>query len=187
MKKQILLIIPFFLIALSVIGQNIEPAPSDKAVVYFTRTSSLGFAINFSYFDSTKLIAIFNGPKYIRYECEPGRHLFWARSENRDFIEADVEAGKIYFIEAIVNVGAIKASVDLQPIDPNDTIFMKRIFRLMDKKPSESFNAEELQSETARLQDVITRGIEKYTMDKNKGKVISQLTKSMYYNGNEIY
>lgn len=185
MKKQILLIIPFFLIALSVIGQNIEPAPSDKAVVYFTRTSSLGFAINFSYFDSTKLIAIFNGPKYIRYECEPGRHLFWAKSENRDFIEAELEAGKIYFIEAVANMGAIKASVDLQPIDPHDTIFMRRIFRLIDKKPSESFSAEELQSETARLQYAINSGIEKYRKDKNKGKIISQLTKSMYYNGKQ--
>ncbi len=142
MKKQVLLIIPFFLIALSVIGQNIEPAPSDKAVVYFTRTSSLGLAINFSYFDSTKLIGVFNGPKYIRYECEPGRHLFWAKSENRDFIEAEVEAGKIYFIEAFVNMGAIKAGVDLQPVDPNDARMMKKIFKLMNRKPSVWFTEE---------------------------------------------
>jgi hypothetical protein len=181
MKKQFLLIIPLFLLALSVIGQSIEPAPSDKAVVYFTRTSSLGLAINFSYFDSTKLIGLFNGPKYIRYECEPGRHLFWARSENRDFIEAEVEAGKIYFIQAFVNMGAIKAGVDLEPVDPNDIRMMKKIFKLLDKKSSMSFTEEELQSETARLQNAISRGIEKYNEEKNRGKIHSQLTKSMYY------
>lgn len=181
MKKQILLIIPVFLIALSGFAQSIEPAPADKAVVYFARPSSLGLAINFSYFDSATLIGVFNGPKYIRYECEPGRHIFWARSENKDYIEAEVEAGKIYFIEAIPLMGAIKAGVDLQPVDPNDPKMMKKIFRLMEKKPSESFPAEVLQSETVRLQDAIARGLEKYTEDKNKGKVIAQLRKEMYY------
>ena len=187
MKKQILLIIPFFLITISLIGQSIEPAPTDKAVIYFTRTSSLGFAINFSYFDSTKLIGVFNGPKYIRYECEPGAHLFWARSENRDFIEAEVEAGKIYFIQANVKMGAIKAGVELQPIDPNntnDTKKMNKIFKLLNKKPSESFSTQELQVETERLQDSILRGLEKYEEDKKKGKTNSQLKKTMCYNNN---
>jgi hypothetical protein len=184
MKKQILLLVPFLLVTLSLIGQSIEPAQPDKAVIYFTRTSALGFAINFSYFDSTKLIGVFNGPKYIRYECEPGTHLFWARSENRDFIEAEVEAGKIYFVEAVVKMGAIKAGVALEPVDPNDTKMMNKIFKLMNKKPSESFSTEELQAETERLQDAIIRGMEKYEQEKKKGKTNSQLTKSMYYNQN---
>lgn len=184
MKKTILLVIPLLLTTLSLIGQRIDPAPADKAVIYFTRTSTLGFAINFSYFDSTKLIGVFNGPKYIRYECEPGTHLFWARSENRDFIEAEVEAGKIYFIEALVKMGAIKAGVELEPIDPNDTKKMNKIFKLLNKKPSESFTVQELQSETVRLQDVIIRGMQKYEEEKKKGKTNSQLKKSMYYNNN---
>jgi hypothetical protein len=181
MKKQILLNIPFFLIALSVFGQNINPAPADKAVVYFTRTSSLGLAINFSYFDSTQLIGVFNGPKYIRYECEPGRHIFWARSENKDFVEANIEAGKIYFIEAVPLMGAIKAGVDLQPVYPDDAKMMKKILKLMEKRSSESFSAEELQSETVRLQDAITRGMAKYIEEKNKGSYIPQLMKDMNY------
>lgn len=180
MKKQILLIIPFILIALLGIGQDIEPAPSDKAVVYFTRTSSLGMAINFSYFDSATLIGIFNGPKYMRYECEPGRHLFWARSENRDFIEAEVEAGKIYFIEAVANMGAVKAGVDLLPVNPSDTRMMKKIFKLLKKKSPELFTDAELQVETARLSEVITRGLEKYAKDKEKGKLIPKLSKEMF-------
>lgn len=181
MKKQILFIISLFLITLSAIGQNIEPAPADKAVVYFTRTSSMGFAINFSYFDSTTLIGVFNGPKYIRYECEPGRHIFWARSENKDFVEAELEAGKVYFIEAIATMGAVKAGVDLVPVDPNDVRMMKKIFKLLAKRYSESFTADELQFESTRLQDVIARGIEKYTNDKNTGKIYPQLTKEMNF------
>lgn len=184
MKKKYLLAISLLVITLSVFGQTPEPAPADKAVVYFVRTSSLGFAINFSYFDSTKLIGVFNGPKYIRYECEPGKHLFWARSENRDFVEAEVEAGQIYFIEAIVKMGAIKATVGLDPVDTNDKKRMERIFKLLDKKPSESFTEDELASETKRLQDAIDKGMEKYIEEKNKGKVAAQLTPSMNYKTN---
>lgn len=184
MKKKYLLIISFVFITLSVVGQNLKSAPEDKAVVYFVRTSSLGFAINFSYFDSTKLIGVFSGPKYIRYECEPGRHLFWARSENRDFVEAEVEAGKIYFIEAIVKMGGIKAAVELRPVDPNDKKRMDKIFKLLNKKPSVSFTENQLKSETERLQDAIDRGMKKYIEEKSKGKINSQLMKSMYFNSN---
>lgn len=166
---------------LSATAQTIEPAPPDKAVVYFVRPSSLGFAINFSYFDSTRLIGKFNGPSYIRYTCEPGKHLFWARSENRDFVEADVEAGKIYFIEAVVNMGAVKAAVNLDPVDPEDQKRMKKIWKLLEKKPSESFSEEELASEEAKMQDVIERGLEKYNKDKEKGKTRPQLERGMYY------
>jgi len=94
MKNLIIAIVLIYFSPFVGVCQNIEPAPADKAIVYFVRTSSLGFAINFSYFDSTKLVGKFNGPKYIRYECDPGSHLFWARSENKDFVEAEVDAEK---------------------------------------------------------------------------------------------
>lgn len=161
--------------------QGIKPAPKNKAVVYFVRPSSYGLLINFSYFDSTKFIGKFKGPNYIRYECEPGIHLFWARSENKDFIEADVEEGKIYFIEAIPITGAIKAGVQLVPINPRDPKVMKQVMNLVNKKPSESFTVEYLESETKNLQDLIVRGIDLYKKEKSEGEVFSRLDRTMYY------
>lgn len=163
------------------VGQGLSPAPADKAVVYIVRTSSLGFAINFSYFDSTQLIGRFNGPKYIRYECEPGTHLIWGRSENRDFIEADLEAGKIYFIEATPKMGAMKAAIELKPVDPNDAKKMEKILKLINKKPSQSFTEAELAADEKELGDAIVRGLEKYKEEKASGKVIAQLPKTMFY------
>jgi len=181
MKKSMLFVIPFFLTIFHSSAQQLEPAPAEKAVIYFARPSSTGFAINFSYFDSTKLIGIFNGPKYIRYECDPGPHLFWARSENVDFIEAEVEAGKIYFIEAIPQMGAIKAAVKLHPVDPKDAKKMGKIFKLMNKKPAASLPPSELEAETVRLQDAIYKGMEKYEAEKKKGKINARLNPSIYY------
>lgn len=164
-------------------GQNIQLAPADKAVIYFVRTSALGFgsAINFSFLDSTRLIGKLNGVNYIRYECEPGKHLFWARSENRDFVDSEVEAGKVYFLEAIVQMGAIKAGVKLDPVDPLDTKRMKRIKKLLDKKPALTFSEEELQKQTENFQMVIARGLEKYKEEKENGKIHARLEKYMFY------
>lgn len=161
--------------------QSITSAPADKAVIYFVRPSSLGFAINFSYFDSTKLIGKFNGPRYIRYECEPGNHIFWVKAENRDYVEADVDAGRIYFIEAIPCMGAIKAAVQFIPLDLKNEKEMKKVMELLDKKPSESFTVLELEIETQKLEDAIARGMAKYKEDKEKGVVFERIEKNMYY------
>lgn len=169
------------LLSVPVLAQEISPAPEGKAVVYFVRPSALGMAINFSYFDSTALVGRFNGPKYIRYECDPGKHLFWARSENRDFVEAELEAGKIYFIEAIVKMGAVKAAVNLDPVDPSNQKRMDKILKLLTKKPSESFTPEQLKKDLESLEDAVERGMEKYKADKASGKTFAQLTAAMNY------
>ena len=165
---------------------SLPPAPADKAVVYFARTNALGFAINFTYFDSATLIGKSNGANYIRYECAPGNHIFWGRSENRDYVEAELEAGKIYFIEAIPQMGAIKAGVKLEPVDPTSEKTMKRIWKLLNKKEPETFTPEELQEETRKLASVIERGLEQYQVEKNKGKKQARLEKNQFYKVEEV-
>lgn len=181
MKKAFLIITIIFFNHFFCAAQEIAPAPAGKAVVYFVRMSSLGFAVNFSYFDSTRLIAKFHGTKYFRYECAPGSHLFWARSENKDFVEAELEEGKIYFIEAVPKMGAIKAVVDLVPLDPANEKKMNKVRKLLNKKSPETFTEEDLEKETASFDDVIARGMEKYHEDKTKGKKIAKLEKTMSY------
>ena len=134
-----------------------------------------------SYLDSATLIAKANGTNYVRYECNPGNHIFWARTENRDYVEAELEAGKIYFLEAVPTMGAIRAAVQLRPVDPSKADVMKRIFKLMDKKKPETPSPEELKKETEEMQEVITRGLEKYKEEKEKGKKPDRLEKHMYY------
>lgn len=179
MKLKLFTAALFFSVVFYSYAQDIPPAPDNKAVVYFVRTSSLGFAINFSYFDSAVFLGKANGQNYIRYECEPGAHLFWARSENRSFVEAEVEAGKIYFLEVTPELGAIKAQVSLKPADPSNEKQMQRILKVIKKKSPETFTAEQLQEETKK--EIIDRGLEKYKDDKEKGKTVPKLEKTAYY------
>jgi hypothetical protein len=187
MKKSWFVTSLIFFNSLICVGQNIEPAPEDKAVVYFVRTSAMGAAINFSYFDSTSLIGKCNGKNYIRYECEPGSHLFWARSENKSFVEADIDPGKIYFLDAIPKLGFGKAKVTLLPMEPNsDDKKMQKIFKLLGKKDPVTFTAEELEKELEKKDDVIDRGMKKYAEEKAEGKEIAQLKKTMFYKEDNV-
>ncbi len=162
-------------------AQDLPPAPSDSAVVYIVRTSSLGFAINFSYFDSAALIARLSGVNYVRYSCKPGNHLFWARSENRSFVEAEVEAGNIYFLLAVPQLGGFKSGVELLPVDASDVKTMEKILKLMKKEPAANITPGQLANDATELQEVIQRGLEKYAEEKSKNKPVPKLTPEMAF------
>lgn len=161
-------------------AQTFAPPTEGKAVVYFIRASGLGSLVDFFYFDSAKYIGKFYGTKYMRYECNPGRHLFWAKAENRDFVEADLEAGRIYLLEPLPQMGAMKAGVTLQRIDMEDEKMKKKVMKIL-AKPEVKFTEQELAERAAKLGDIITKGLERYRDEKAKGKEMLKLEKQMYY------
>lgn len=176
MKKILVLIFVLFQTSLFFAENN--NLPSEKATVYFARANGLGALINFTYFDGDKAIGRFNGPKYMKYECEPGKHLFWARSENKSFVEADLEAGKIYIIDVIPKMGAFKAAVSLVPVDKSD-YKLKHIQKLLSKRESESFSSSELDALGTEMSEVIKSGMDRYNNLKERGKLIPQLKANM--------
>ena len=107
---------------------TVDPPAEGKAVIYFIRTASPGILMNFKYFDKNEYLGRFNGTNYFRYECEPGQHLFWVKSENYDFVEADLKPGGIYFLEVKGRMGAMSAASKFFLVDYEDKKQMKRIF-----------------------------------------------------------
>ncbi len=176
--KNILLALSLLFQGMIMYAQSIEPAPNDKSVVYFVRANGMGALINFTYFDGKQVIGRFNGPKYMRYECDPGEHLFWARSENKVFVEANLEAGKIYVIDVIPAMGGFKSAVRLVPVDP-DKYKMKRLQKLLAKRDPEEFDQEQIKSLQLKMNEVMIRGLEKYENLKTKEKSIPQLMTDM--------
>ena len=155
------------------------PGPSVDDIV---RTSIYGAALNFSYMDSATLIGRFPGPAYVRYECEPGHHLLWARSENRDYVEAELAPDKIYFILALVETGAIKAQVDLIPINPSrDTKDMARMMKLIERIRPMKFTDTELKADALDLAPAIDRGLETYASEQQSGVKHDVLPADWYY------
>lgn len=94
----------------------VEELSSGMARVYFMRPSGLGFAIHFQIWDRYRLIGLSQAKSYFTYECQPGKHLFIGRAENKRAVEADLEAGRSYFIITQVKMGAWKARMGFIPV-----------------------------------------------------------------------
>ena len=94
----------------------IEGPPADKALVYFMRPSGIGFAINFQIWDGEHFIGLSQAKSYFAYECDPGTHLFIGIAENKRAVQANLEAGKSYFVVTQVKMGAWRARMAFIPV-----------------------------------------------------------------------
>lgn len=81
------------------------------------RPSGLGYAINFNVWDGGKVIGNSVAKAQFDYIADPGKHLFVAIAENEVFLEADLEAGKTYYIITQVKMGWWKARVGIIPVN----------------------------------------------------------------------
>lgn len=143
-------------------AQGFQPPAEGKAVVYFVRVSAMGFAVNFEYFDGDKYIGAFKGKNYMRYECEPGKHLLWASSENKEFITADLQAGGTYVVIVDIEMGIGKARVGLRPITAKATDVFDRAKELVKEKVPQVTEQEKIDKMNIKLKDFIAEKLEKY-------------------------
>lgn len=149
MMKKMLLIFLSLLIYLPLTSQTFEPAPPDKAVVYFVRTVKGGFGslANTFMFDSEEAIGMLSYRNFIRYECDPGEHLFWAIRSNistitftyyKSYITANLDPGRIYLMEVRLQMEGI----DMEPVHPaKDVERVHRIKTVLNNKSSVKANA----------------------------------------------
>jgi len=182
MKRFAFLLVLIFTV-LSGYAQDLKVPAEGKAVVYFVRTSGMGALINFKYFDGEKYLGKFNYGKYMVYECDPGVHLFWSKSENIDYLEADLEAGKVYVVNAEPQMGAFKAAVQLKTLDKNHKRYEKHKKRVLESIAEDKLyvlSDEDRADAEEDLADLVKRAMEKYKTNKEKGKEIEKLSPEMY-------
>ena len=88
-----------------------EPKP-DKALIYVVRPTSAGFAVKSWFFSDDQALGVNRGSSYFFADVEPGKHVFWSKSENVDAVELEVEAGQTYYLQQHVKIGGLKGFVD---------------------------------------------------------------------------
>ncbi len=122
-----------FLVSLSTIGQTIKAPSEGKSLVYIMRSNDLGSGLNFRVYDNDRFLGALPSRAYFIYECEPGNHLFWAASENRDYIEATLEPNKTYVMDMRAKIGLVITAVGLEPYSPDNATHIKRIRKVLEK------------------------------------------------------
>jgi len=179
--KKVILFFAFILFATSDIlfAQGFQPPADGKAVIYFARVTKYGKPVDFEFFHQDKYIGAFKGDQYMRYELEPGTHLLWASSENKEFITAEVEAGKTYIVMVDVIMGAMKARVGLTPISQNDTEQFERAKELIVKRAPTVTPDAKIEKMNKKLEKFIAEKLELYETTWKSEKNFKHLSSDM--------
>jgi hypothetical protein len=160
--------------------QEIKKPSEGKALVYFIRPNSTAFLVEFKVFHGDKFLGKIASKSYLTYECEPGEQLFWASSENRDYIIADLDANKTYVIEIEPEMGAFVAGVSVKPCFPNNQIHQKSFYKAIAKSEGRAFTEEAVKLEDESKS--IAAGLEKYKKLKESGSdKIARLNSTMNF------
>jgi hypothetical protein len=167
MKTALILATILLFFASSAIAQGLTPPAEGKAVVYFCRPESAGFLLEIPFFDSTQFLGSFNSPNYFRHECMPGKHLFWSSLENKDFIEADLEANKIYIVQVKMEMGLVVGRIALNPLSA-DNKKLPRILKFIKSRAGKELSEEELASNQEHFKKAIANYPEAYAKAKTK-------------------
>ena len=182
MKKLVLRSLFLLLLVGSVPAYSqFYPPAEGNACVYFVRVTVYGGAMPFEFFHGDKIIGRITGLAYMRYELPAGEALLWTSSENKVFVEAELEAGGTYLILVNVKMGMWTARVDLEPIDENNEDFQRVCDHVTDKGPMQVSEASLEQSqkkleERGFIEDMLERYEKKWKKDKN---ITKQMTADM--------
>jgi len=146
----------------TLLSQGFKEPSAGKAVVYFVKVTNYGGSTSFEYFHNDKYIGIFKKKNYLRYECDPGEQLFWASSENKEFLAANLKEGGTYIVITDVIMGFWKAHVGLTPIDENDKETFDRAKDLINSKPPIVMDESKIEKMNTKLKKFIKKELEFY-------------------------
>ncbi len=143
-------------------SQGFQPPSPGKSVVYFVRVTGQSGSYTFEFFHQDKYIAALKGKSYFRYECDPGKNLFWASTENKEFLTADLQEGGIYLVIVDVIMGFWKPHVGFTPVDESRTDLLERAKALVNKKPPEEMPQAKIDKMNKKLKKFISEELEHY-------------------------
>src|SRR5262249_49357875 len=141
-------------------GRRPEPG---KALVYFARTQTMGFAVKVKLYADGKFIGLIHSKTFIPADVDPGKHEFIVEAENAGFLKAEVEAGKIYVVQVSIHMGAMKARTHFETARTGSEAleeFLKEQKNLRAVTTTEE-GTKWVQEEDAKIQETIAKYREK--------------------------
>jgi hypothetical protein len=95
-------------------------APADKAMIYVIRPTMWGNKVQTKLAVDGKWLGANRGNNYFFFALDPGEHYFCSQAENRSLVTVKVEAGKTYFLQQKVKMGAFKARTKLVKVSDTE-------------------------------------------------------------------
>jgi len=110
--------------------QDMQAPTDDKALVRFISPKAVG-----SIFDSEKIIGFAIPKTQFDYLAEPGKHLFIVLAENKAMMEAELEAGKVYYVLLRYYFGVYRARAVFLPVKVGDEKWWNKVAEYEEKYP----------------------------------------------------
>lgn len=181
MKSKLLLsLIVILMLSPRLKAQGIQPPAEGKSVIYIVNLM-FGFGETRIY-DGSTLIEILKDKDYIRYECEPGEHLFLGLDgSGNDFFTTDFEANNIYLLSMrSVETSSFQSS-DFNLFDKTSVNEAAKILAIINENaPNES--GDDLLEETAiKLEKRARKALLRYETKLKKKRKYIHLSKEMFY------
>ncbi len=148
----------------SLFAQGFQPPAEGKAVIYFVRVSIRvgGPKLSVDYFQQDKFIGEVKGANYMRVECTPGKYLFWATIENKEFMTADLKAGATYIVIVDIFPGGWNARVGFNPLSVNDKELFERAKKIVNENPPVVTPQSRIEEKNKKLKDTIEKNLKMY-------------------------
>jgi len=106
-----------YLLTLMVLLCSLLVQAQEYGTVYFYRSASLiGAAVNYTIYDDTIVVGKMEPGRVLMYYARPGTRQFTARMESRSTAIIEVEAGKSYFVECGITVGAVAGNPTMRQV-----------------------------------------------------------------------
>lgn len=176
LKILSIIIIYSFTASFSLFAQGFQPPAEGKAVIYFVHISKTQ---NIEYFHQDKYIGIFNSKSYMRVECDPGKQLFWASEENKEFVHCDLVEGGSYIVLGESKMGMWSARVKLIPITANDDKFFEKAKTLINKEAPVIIPESQIKKRNSELVEFVENIMDKYENEWKEKKDFPVITPDM--------
>lgn len=165
--------------------QEIKKPSAGKSLVYLIRSNGIGAALNFRVYDKENFIGKISSGTYIVYETNPGEHIFWAASENRDFVKANLNADQVYVIDVEGKMGMVLAAVNLNPLDPNNKKDQNKFYKVIKRHIELVYNPNSIDAEDKA--ENVSKAMTKYDelVKKNNNKIRSLSAEQTFQHANK--
>jgi hypothetical protein len=158
-------------------SQGFQPPPPEKAVVYFVRASKY-FKIHVEHFNQDKYIGKLPRGTYLRYECDPGKQLFWANSDTVTFITADLKKNETYLVFTYVTFGRRKGNVIFDPVYATDNRF-NEAKETINSKPPVVTPQSKIDEMNKKLAEFIPKQLKRFEEAQKTGKIFKHIAPDM--------
>lgn len=181
-------------------AQGFTSPAEGKAVIYFSPIWSGGK--EFKYFHNEEYFGSMKGKNYLRYECDPGQHLFWASSQNIEFITADLKENGTYLVIVSTIFGTGKAHVGFEAFDNNREKYsiwagmrsykldrdkvLQKAKKIINGNPPVQATQSEIENENAELKEFIKEQLVLYHDEWKETRNYKSLTPEMAIPSEEL-